>query len=125
MKKSISVMFGNEGTSGYWISRDNDGRTAGFPVFHVFADEDVPDERMIHVAGVAAQLLDKNEDLRPDGGSKKSGSGITLAHKLRDNFAHITIHSSTMMIKSNSKERQPMFNYFNPTYFKSKTGSRS
>ena len=119
-------MFGNDdrksGESGYWISRDNNGRTAGFPVFHVFADEDVPDERMIHVAGVAAQLLDKNEDLRPDGGSKTRGSGITLAHKLRDNYAHITIHSSTMMLKSNEKSRQPMFKYFDPTYFKSMTG---
>ena len=124
MTKSISVMFNNKDGSGYWVSRDN-GRDAGFPVFHVFADKDVPDERMIHVAGVAAQILDKNEDLRPDGGSKTSGSGITLAYKLRDNFAHITIHSSTMMLKSNKNSRQPMFNYFDPNYFKSKTGPRS
>ena len=88
MEKAITVMFDYKDKSGYFISDHKMGRT-GYPVFHVLADKYVPDERMIHVAGVAAQILDKNMNMKPDSGS--------LARKLRDNFAHITIHSSIMM----------------------------
>lgn len=127
MTKSISVMFddrdeSDRDQSGYWISPNN-GKKTGFPVFHVLADKHVPDERMIHVAGIAAQILDRDANFRPDGGSKNSGSGITLARKLRDNFAHITIHSAEMMTKSNKNDRRPMYDYFDTTNFKKKTGS--
>ena len=95
-------MFDFKDKSGYWISNDNDKR-AGIPVFHVFADQYVLDERMIHVAGVAAPILDADGDMLPDGGKPKKwsdgGSGITLAKKLRDNFAHITIHSETRILE--------------------------
>ena len=127
-------MFDFEDKSGYYISNENNKR-AGIPVFHVFADQYVPDERMIHVAGVAAQILDADGDMLPDGGKPKKwsdgGSGITLAKKLRDNFAHITIHSETRILEkakandnnnSNHDGREPVEKYFDTKYFEDLTG---
>ena len=114
MEKAITVMFDYKDKSGYFISDHKMGRT-GYPVFHVLADKYVPDERMIHVAGVAAQILDKNMNMKPDSGS--------LARKLRDNFAHITIHSSIMMReKDGNPNIHPVYRYFDVKNFKDKTG---
>ena len=128
MTKVITVMFDFEDNSGYYISNDNNKR-AGIPVFHVFADQYVPDERMIHVAGVAAQILDADGDMLPDGGKPKKwsdgGSGITLAKKLRDNFAHITIHSETRILEKAKNEGQMVEKYFDTKNFEDLTGSRS
>ena len=70
-------MFDFKDKSGYWISNDNDKR-AGIPVFHVFANQYVPDKRIIHVAGVATQILGAEGDMLSDGGKPKNGRKVVL-----------------------------------------------
>jgi len=70
-----------DGRRSYWNDED-----AGDAVFHILADDDVSDCYIKHVAGVAAQILDTDQNGVPD--------YPELARKLKENFAHIVIMSS-------------------------------
>ena len=78
----------NGGTLNHGFFNDKDG---GDAVFHIFADKWVPDCYIKHVAGVAAQILDNDENGVAD--------YPELAEKLRENFAHIVIMSAGVYSK--------------------------
>ena len=96
---------------------------AGDAVFHILADVGVSDCYIKHVAGVAAQILDTDQNGVPD--------YPELAAKLRENFAHIVIMSSEVYGRlgedndhhdNNGKFGQVIINYFTPSKFKEKMG---
>ena len=107
------VSDGNVG-NGHTFKNEDD---AGDAVFHVLADAKVPDCYIKHVTGVAAQILDTDQDGIPD--------YPDLARELRKNFAHIVVMSSDAYgklgdsgdIHNDGTFGKPMTDYFDPDKF--------
>lgn len=114
--------FGENGLGDFY-KNDED---AGDAVFHILADNDVSDCYIKHVAGVAAQILDTDQNGVPD--------YPELAKKLRENFAHIVIMSNNVYGRLGEENPNPhhkenlgnfgqvIIDYFTPDTFESVMG---